>query len=323
MEPIYNGARDTQTSDQKARNYSQTEFVSGPAPVTWVEKPQASWRKFSQRDQDSSGMCVVMTEATERGILALQKYSEWLDFSSSFLYQQRKYPTLAGCTSEDVYSIFPKIGDVFEKDMPSQLMNDVAAMAVPRLPYFSDVAKVFTAVRIQLPIDFETVASTVQQTGKGVMCWFHFSHDEWTATPQVLPQPTTSGHSVTVVDFTLVQGKKYLVIQDSWSLPLSMNGLRLISEEYFAARCFLASYLMNFQLQASAAPLCPHFDGSIVSAQECFKWEGFFPLNIADVENWGNITRAACIKFQIKYGITPAAGNFGPITKAKLLELYP
>ncbi len=322
MEKNYQGARDTQTPEQKSKNYLQSEFVSAPAPVLWIEKPQASWRKFSIRNQDGSGMCVAMTYATELGILLLQKYNKWLDFSSTFPYQQRKYPLISGCTSEDVYSLFPKLGNIFEKDMPSQFMNDEQAMKVPKESYFDDVAKTFTAVRLSLPLDFETVASTVQQTNKGVMVWFHFSNNEWTDIPQIFPTPTTSGHSVTVVDFTLHQGKKYLVIQDSWGLQYAMNGLRLISEEYFAARCFLASYLMNFQLLPSSSLTRPRFDGSIISAQKCFKWEGFFPNNISEVENWGNITKSACINFQKKYGITPT-GNFGPLTKAKLFQLFP
>lgn len=321
MEENYQGAVDTQTDAQKALNFKQSEFVTAPSPVLWTEKPQSMWRKFTIRNQNGSGTCVCQTYATELGILALQKYNAWLDFSASFPYQQRKYPSSSGCTSEDVYTIFPKIGDVFEKDMPSQLMHDEEVMEVPRPNYLADMARVFPAMRIALPFDFETIASTVQTTGKGVMVWFKFSNPEWTNIPQLLPQPITSGHSVTVVDFTLYQGKKYLVIQDSWGLQYAMEGLRLISEEYFNARCFLASYLMNFKLLEGAQPARPHFDGSIMSAQKCFKWEGLFPLNIAEVENWGNITRTACVAFQKRYGITPT-GNFGPITKAKLTELF-
>ncbi len=322
MDEIYQGVRDTQSQSQKEKNFSQTEFISGPAPVTWEEKPQEKWRRFPLRNQDGSTMCVCMTLATEMGIIAQQKYNEWIDFSSTFPFQQRTYPTVPGCTSEDVFTLFPTLGNVFERDMPSQLIGDAAAMQIVRRNYFADTAKTFTIKRISVPIDFETVASTSQQTGKGIMIWLHFSPQEWTSTPALLPEPTTSGHSVTVVDYTIYQGKKYLVIQDSYKLELSMNGLRLISEEYFSARCFLAGYLMNFQLIEGSAEERPIFDGTIISAQKCFKWEGLFPLNVPEVENWGNITRAACVKFQLRYGITPPEGNFGPLTKAKLYELF-
>jgi hypothetical protein len=189
MEENYQGARDTQTEGQKERNYQQGEFVTTPTQPLWEEKPQESWRSFAIRNQDGSGTCVVQTYATELGIIFKQKYNRWIDFSSSYPYQQRKYPTISGCTSEDIYSIFPKIGNLFERDMPSQLFTDQEVMAVNKEPYYEDIAKTFKITRVSLPLDFETVASTIQATGKGVMVWFHFSNAEWTNIPQVLPQP--------------------------------------------------------------------------------------------------------------------------------------
>ena len=320
---IYLGARDTQTNEQKARNYSFNEVCSAPFPATWIEKLQDDWRHFPIRDQDGSGQCVCMTYATELGIIFNEKYGKFIDFSSSFPYQQRKYPSQSGCTSEDIYEIFPKIGNVFEKDMPSQKMNDSQAMLVQKEKWFDDIAKTWNIKRIALPIDFELIASTIQATGKGIMVWFKFHPKEWLDIPELSDYAPTSGHSVTVVDFTLFKGKKYLVIQDSWGLKYAMNGLRLISEEYFYERCYQAAYLMNFQTQNNETVFeRPKFDGSIVSAQKCFKYEGLFPANINEVENWGNITRTACIAFQKRYSIEPALGNFGSLTKAKLTELY-
>jgi hypothetical protein len=317
----YLGAIDNQTAEAKAKNYKFEEVVTAPAPVVWIEKPREAWRSFKGRNQDGSGQCVCMTYSTELGILFEQKYGVWMDFSSSFPYQQRSNPQVSGCNSTDVYTIFPKIGNLFESFMPSQEMSDAQVMKVKREKYFADLALTYPVKRIELPIDFETVASTIQATGKGVMVWFRFSYDEWTNIPQVINKPTTSGHSVTVTDFILKGGKKYLVIQDSWGLQHADKGLRLISEEYFYARCFLASYLLTFKLEESATR--PSFDGTIVSAQKCFKAEGLFPLNVQEIESWGNITRSACIAFQKRYGIEPAVGFFGNLTKAKLKILYP
>jgi len=321
--PNYDGARDTQTPEQKDKNYSFAEVCTAPFPVTWHEKSQDEWRYFPIRNQDGSGQCVCMTYATELGIIFNEKYGKFVDFSSVYPYQQRKYPTVSGCTSEDIYEVFPKLGNIFEKDMPSQNMNDSQSMLVPKEKWFDDMARTWNIKRIALPLDFETIASTIQATGKGVMVWFRFHPSEWTDIPVVSNNIPTSGHSVTVVDFILKGGKKYLVIQDSWGITYAMQGLRLISEEYFNERCFQAAYLMNFVTQNNdTIAIKPVFDGSIMSAQKCFKYEGFFPSNINEVESWGNITRSACIKFQQRYNIEPALGNFGPLTKAKLYELY-
>jgi len=322
-EEIYLGAIDTQTEEQKTKNFQLSEVVTSPAPVSWIEKKREDYISYPIRNQDGSGTCVVQTYATELGILFKNKYGVWMDFSSAFPYQQRKYPEQSGCTSEDIYEIFPKIGNVYEQFMPSQNLDDAGVMAVKRENYFADLAKTYKVMRIALPIDFETVASTLQATGKGVMVWFRFSHPEWTDIPQVLPQPTTSGHSVCAVDWTLKDGKKYLVIQDSWGLEYADKGLRLISEEYFNARCFLASYLKTFEIQDNNTVIeRPKFDGSIISFQKCMKWLGYFPENVAEVESFGNISRSACVKYQISRGITPTLGNLGPITRSRLLEEF-
>jgi hypothetical protein len=316
----YNGCIDNQSSEQKLKNYKFSEFVTAPSPVKWEER---KWRTLPTiRDQDGSGQCVVMTLATEMGIIFQQKYGVWIDFSSSFPYQLRTNPDISGCNSVDVFDIFPKIGNLFEKDMPSQFMSDAQAMAVKKLSYFDDLAKVYKVKRIALPIDFETVASTIQETGKGVMVWFKFSVPEWTNIPTLSDQPITSGHAVTAMDYVLKDGKKYLVIQDSWGLKYAMKGYRLISEEYFNARCYFAGYLMSFDFTPQTASIRPVFDGSVSSLQDCLKHEGLFPNNIDSTGVFGNVTKNALIAFQKRFGITPAYGNFGPITKAKLKELY-
>lgn len=319
----YIGCRDTQSPEQKSKNYSFSEVCASPTPVVWLEKERDKYRSFPIRDQDGSGTCVCMTYATELGIIFKEKYGQFIDFSSSFPYQQRKYPETSGCTSEDIYEIFPKLGNCFEKEMPSQKMNDSQVMLVPKEKWFDDIAKTWNVKRIALPIDFEVIAGTVQATGKGVMVWFKFHPTEWTNIPFVSDKAPTSGHSVTVTDYILKGGKKYLVIQDSWGLAYADQGLRLISEEYFYERCYQASYLMSFRTQDNeTVPERPKFDGSIVSFQKCMKWLGFFPSNIQEVEVYGNISRGACIKYQLARGITPALGNLGPITSARLAEEF-
>lgn len=320
---IYIGCRDTQTEEQKAKNYKFEEVCSSVAPVNWVEKPQNEWRHFNIRNQDGSSQCVTMTNSTEVGIIFRQKYGgDFMDFSSCFPYQQRKHLEWGGCTSEDIFEVFPKIGNLFENYMPSQNIGESACMAVPKKSYYDDLAKLYKIKRIALPIDFETVASTVQETSKGIMVWFKFDHSEWTDIPQIKVLNPAGGHSVTVVDFTLKDGKKYLVIQDSWGLQYAMNGLRLISEEYFNARCYQASYLMNFEVLDISTVTRPIYDGkTIVSFQKCMKWEGLFPANVTEIESYGPITKKACKDFQLKYGLI-ADGILGPITKAKVLSIY-
>jgi hypothetical protein len=52
------------------------------------------------------------------------------------------------------------------------------------------------------------------------------------------------------------------------------------------------------------------------------KWLGYFSANVPEIENYGPMSREACIKYQLARGILPALGNLGPITRAKLTEEF-
>jgi len=320
-EENYLGCFDTQTDEEKEKNYKQSDVVTTFIPPTFPVKEPKDFVKYPIRSQGSSGRCVTFTYAKELSIWFLQKYGVWIDFSTCFPYQQRNNKDLAGCSSVDIYTVFPKIGNVFELFMPADGLGEEESMKVPMPPYAKDLAKVVEIKRISVPIDFDTVAATLQQTGKGVMVWFKFNREEWKDIPEFNGKPPTSGHSITAIEPVTYNGKEYLVCDESWGLGYSLNGQRLISRDYFNKRCFLASYVMGFKF-AQVGGDKPKFDGTIISAQTCFEWLGYFPTNVPKVENWGPVTRAACKKFQTAYGILPAEGNFGPLTKAKLVELF-
>ena len=312
----YKGCIDNQNVVEKAKNYKFAEICSSISPVEWLEK--TDWISYTPRNQNGSLTCVAQTYATEMGIIAKQKYNEWIDFSASFPYQQKESIAYGGCSSTDIYKIFPKLGNILEVIMPSQNMHEAEVLAVQRYKYYDDLAMPFKIPRIELPVDFESLCSTLQVTGKGIMIWFHIGAGEWGLEPVFLNNGISSNHSVTLIDFGLRNGKKYMRILDS------VDGVyRWISEEYFNARCFLASYLLVFKkLIVTEDTPKPKFDGSIMSAQKCLKYEGFFPANVPEINIWGNISRTSCIAFQKRYNISPAFGNLGPITKAKLSELY-
>ncbi len=319
---IYIGCVDNQTDEQKDANYKHKEVVTAVASATFPVKEPKDFVKYPIRSQGSSGRCVVFTYAKELSIWFFNKYGVWVDFSTCFPYQLRNNPDISGCSSVDIYSVFPKIGDIFESFMPGDGLGDSASMAVAMPPYAKDLAKIIDAKRIELPIDFDTIASTLQHTGKGVMLWFKFNNEEWKDIPVYSGKPYTSGHSIIAIEPVTYKGVEYLVCDESWGLGYSLNGQRLISRDYFNKRCFLASYLMSFKFAKGAQETKPKFDGSIISAQTCFEWLGYFPSNVPKYENWGPVTRSACKKFQLAYSIEPAEGNFGPITKAKLTELF-
>lgn len=317
---------DNVPQEEKDKRYVQSEIVASIAPVVWKKKTK--YTTYPVRKQGTSGKCVMASCEKERGIIAKQKYGEFIVFSDNKGYQLRDNTDISGSSYADLIRA-TNHGAVLDVLSPSQSISDEEAMAVKDPSYYDDLAKVFGAKRITMGMSIDTIASTIENTGKGVGITLRFGPGEWFGNYKVkelLPREKQEwGHRVVAVDFTLGDdGIKYLVIEDS----ACEDGYpqRLVSESFLDARQYWdPNYIVNFKTyqEMGIVPIRPRFDGSIVSFQKCLKYEGIFPANVDEIESYGPLTRNCCIIFQNRYNITPALGNLGSITKSKLLELYP
>lgn len=326
---------DTRTPEQKAKDWHAKEVVASAAPVDWTTKDPATWRKFPIFNQDGSGSCVAQTEAKELGIMRFLKDNIYVHFSATDIYQRRD-PKNSGMGAINARQI-ATAGVTLEVLTPSQNMNDAQMDAAIVEDYKHKVGEVFAVPNyLELPTkDIEAIASTIQATGKGVMVWFYFKIEEWTPRPTVIDPTLTveTGlrHSVTAVDWSLVGGKKCLIIDDSWGTSFGVAGQRVIDEDFFRARNWHASYLINFKFDVPV-DIKPHHvflvdlefgqtNDEIKALQYCLKYEKLFPSNADSTGYFGNVTKTAVIAFQAKYGISQI-GRVGPTTRAKLNELY-
>ena len=320
-----NGANiDTRPATAQAKDYFLNEIVTSPEPVNWVEKPQNTWRNFELRNQDGSGSCVAQTVAKMLGICHYLNKGYFPILSASYVYQKRSNKGTEGMIGIDAWEIARKYGSILEENMPSQNLSEIKINEVELKPVYEHIGQAFAVSNyVQLTPNIEEIASVIQKTSKPVMVWFSFDYDEWTDVPTIKRSWGKYNHSVTAVDFTLYKGKKALIIEDSWgswSSDLGKKGQRIITED-FMPRCWFACYPINFKYEEQKTDK-PKFDGSVKSLQDILKFEGFFPTNVESTGYFGSITRTALIKFQQKYNIEPALGNFGPITKQKLSEIY-
>lgn len=333
---IANGANiDVRTPDERLKDFLFREVVASAAPVVWTEKSPVMWRRFPIFNQDGSGSCVAQTEAKELGIMRFLKDGVYVHFSAADIYQRRD-PKVPGMGALNARQIAGK-GVTLEVLTPSQNMNDAQMDAAVIEDYKHKVGEVFAVPNyLELPAkDIEAIASVIQATGKGVMVWFFFKIEEWTEQPVVVDNQLTiengSRHSVTAVDFTLVAGKKCLIIEDSWGTSFGKAGQRIIDEDFFKARNWYASYLVNFKFDVPVDIKPHHFFDSdmefgmtndeVKALQDVLKYEKLFPSNADSTGYFGSITKKAVIAFQVKYGIAQV-GRVGPTTRAKLNELY-
>lgn len=334
---------DTRPASQKEKDYQLREIVAGVNPVNWTEKPQDQWRSFPIFNQDGSGSCVAQTMAKLLGILYWLKNKTYVHFSATHIYQRRANKPASGMAGVDAFTIAQK-GVTLEQLVPSQDMTDGQMDAAIIEQYKQDVGTVFKIPNyVNLPLrDIETVASTIQTTQKGVMVWFYFTIDEWTPTPEIrnpnLDQyaPNVVRHSVTATDFTLVNGKKCLIIEDSWGTSYGLAGRRVITEDFFKARNFFTAYPIAFVFD-EPQPTKPHYTFNVNLSfgmthpdvrelQKCLAYEGLFPQNVSGSDYFGAITLKAVQQFQVKYAIAgpglPGYGSVGPKTRSKLNELF-
>lgn len=314
---------DTRPQELKDLDYPQKELVAAIAPVVWVKKDR--YKTYPVRKQNGSGSCVMMSMEKERGIIAEQKYGEFIVFSANPGYKNRANPAISGSTIEDLIRA-TQAPAVLENMSPSMSLNDLQMMATTWPKYTEDMGKVFAAKRIFMDLDIDTIASTIENTGKGVGLTIRFGKGEWFYNKQVKrlrPESEwTMGHRCTAVDYTLNKdGVKCLVIEDS----ACEDGFpqRLVPEDFLMERTYWKpNYIKNFKAYVEL-PDKPSFDGTIKNLQDILKYEGLFDASADSTGYFGPITKKALVEFQKKYGIVPAEGVFGPVTQAKLKALYP
>lgn len=353
---------DERPENEKQQDKAFVEIVAGASPVNWVEKPQDQWRKFPIFDQDGSGSCVAQTMRKILGVLHWLKHSVFINFSATHIYQRRANKPGYGMSGYNVFDIAQQgvtLNDFALSDGLSDAQMDGEAIE----QYKQDVGKVFAiGDKIVLPIqDIETIASVIQITGKAVMVWFFWNTDEWMAVPKVLhpelTKETAQGvHSVTAVDFTIYEGEKALVIDESWNKTAGFNGQRVIKESFYKARNFFAAYPMAFKFdQPQAQPAKPHYTftkeldfiplnssgqisdpiknaaqhDDVTALQDILKYEGLFPQNTQSTGYYGAVTAQAVLAFQRRYQVadeTELASLGGRVvgvkTRSKLNTLY-
>lgn len=295
------------------------EVTASVAPVNWKLLDINNLPNYPMYNQDGSSSCVAMSWALIASILYKQRTGNAIKFSPAWLYQQRINKPGLGMIGTDIAKIASE-GILPHDLMPCMDMGEVAINTIPTYPWYKDVAKVFATEDklIQLPIgDIDTVASTMQVTGKPVNVWYSFAGNEWTSVPVVITTTPGLRHSVVAIDYGIYKGQKCLVIQDSWG-PNSTQyqGRRIITEDFHKKRNLFAGYPRRFRFDVSNTKGI--YNGSIVSFQESMRSIGLFPQGVNLVENWGPLTKKACMAYQ-KLNNIPQTGIIDTATKQLLI----
>lgn len=256
MEDIKHGViADPRPEIAKEKDHTHEQLFSG-LPVVWVEKPQNTWKTAYQRDQDGSFSCVKQSSATALEILTK-------NIISAATYQLRADKTQGGMYLQNCGDIDYNAGATLEQNAPSQNMDDPALDSIKLPPLTIKIS----GYRTFYAHDIEKVAEAIQAYGQCILS-FNSNGQEWQVTPKYLGTPTTFGHAICGIDFTLVNGVKCIICKDSagkWSSP---TGLRIITEDFLNKRYIGAMYYLGAKTVDTA--LSPVLSLSV--------WEKFIKL---------------------------------------------
>ena len=326
------GLLDNRSPELKLKDYKNTnpELASAVA-LKWIEKPVDQWKNYPARDQDGSSSCVA--QAAQKAYYILTKEIT----SAHPIYRKRLNFNGVGMYLYDAGDIFRKQGTVLESQDPSQglgeaVMNQDLSTTVQQLLATSP-KKIGAYVFVENFTDINAIAETIEKYGHCLIT-VGSNYAEWSSIPQVQGSVNWY-HCICATDYVLYQGKKYIVIEESWGSNIGQFGhRRLLSAEFLKTRGTGAMYLMP------ATPptpftytfknrLSPGSKGTEVEAlQKALKFLGFFP-QVPTKKNYGPVTVASVNKFQLAYkdeiltpnGLSQPTGIFGPASIKKMNSL--
>lgn len=312
----FNGAlKDT----EDVRDYKLEEIASVGIPL-WKEKKE--YNHYTIRDQSSSYSCVAQSIATLLEAM-LKKNGKEIPVSAKPIYLSRTNQG-GGMYFREAMDIGSKDGSTLECLVPSQNMteeqmnddNDITMFDV----YVGDILS--GMAYISVPFDFNAIAS-VLDNGNPLIVGFSWDYDEWDKEFPKIKETSKKpyNHCVTIVDYTLINGVKYLVIQDSWGKNKGRNGLRFISEEW-TNRMIACWYYELMMFNDKEPDTNQKFekdlefgmrDPDVIRLQDFLKSQGYFPTNTESTGYYGSITVKAVRDFQLAKGIilSPEEGGAG------------
>jgi hypothetical protein len=314
---------DNREPELKAQDWHKDLAMS--APVNWLPKNFRDVKIFPVRNQDGSSSCVANTLALVMGIENFLEEGRFVELSARDIYT-RRINQGGGMIGVDALNIAKNYGATLEVLIPSHNLNETEINKISRKISDEEIAKIFKIKDYyQLPFNVEQIA-TIMENGrkngvaKPLMVWFQFPRIEWDAKPQL--SPVTADlvrHSVTAVEYGLVDGKKGIFIQDSWGLHSSTEGgLRFISDEYLKKRMIFCAYVNDLENNWQTKPAFKITQTLKLGMKGEQVKELQRILGISQDGIFGKNTLSAVIAFQKKNGLTPD----GIVGKNTINKLY-
>lgn len=332
---------DNRQDSEKAKDFRHEELAMGFAPYKWEERPAKS-KYFFPYNQSSSLSCVA-----GGGAIILEHFDGGI-ISRKDIYNRRSNYPGGGMFMADVCDLIKK-GSAEEKYVPSQGLGE--NQMNQRYSVTPDIIKSRASKKVGMTVaisnNIDEVASVLATSPVIAFWYFDVNGKEWWKTNPAIQfdfksyvDAGVTRHQVVIVDAILIDGKKFLIGQDTAGVGSGFgenSNLRYISEEVVSKRLYAASYAIDDEsdiMQPITIEKPKYFNtktlqigdnnDAVKSLQAVLIYEGLLKIK-APTGFFGGITRKAVIALQEKYKdeiLTPAGLKVGTGYVGKLTNLF-
>lgn len=346
QEIIYNGALiDNRPLAAKQNDFSYDEFL-GFGVYEWKEKPRDTWRKYPIRNQNGSGMCGAFAGCKALGINNFYENGKFVNLNTAFVYNLRSNST-SGMWLYELLSIMKNHGAPLDESLSSDNLTDEQSKKITFTESQKKEALKFRAKSFHtFSPNIDKVAELVDSKITPILL-VRCAYREWTDEPTYDPTVKeyvdySVNHFVPVTEVTLIDGKKRVIIEDSWGQQYGNKGERKLTEEFFKKRVYSVGYVVDLINKDTEKPsfvfkktLSFGSKGNdVVQLQKLLQYEGFLAThtsngNALNLGNFATMTADALKKWQVSHGIMDFANEtnlrkirFGLKSMTKANTLY-
>lgn len=333
MENTFTGVvEDPRSPEEKNQDWNHDELF-GAGTYEWPTKPQSSWKSYPIRYQNGSGECGPFSTCKALGINNKNETGEYVNLNTAFIYNKRANSG-AGMWMQNMFDIACTYGAPLDPALTSDgLTDEQAAQITFTVPQSNQALQYRAKNYVFVPINIDTIASIVD-AGYTPILLLRCAFKEWTAEPFVDPSVVEAdwavNHFVPVVDATMYNGKKCLIIEDSWGQQFGYKGVRIVQEEFINKRVFACGYLIDLKNEETSKPTHTFSQAliygstgpEVIAWQKVLQYEKFLATNTQagaplPLGSFLSMTAQATKKWQVAHGIMDYA-NEKDITKIRV-----